>query len=174
MNRFDRNPPRPRTVPALCFVLALALPVSSGCYRYTLVGADPLPTNAEVRARLADGELERLRLDEILEIERQTLEGRVLGNSPDTLLLLVPVLTPQDWTFRESNLNQQVAIPRGSIIELELKELNRKETGLMVGLGVAILGAIVANNLTGFFGGQTEGPGVEKEGIDFIRIPWGR
>ena len=155
MNTFNRNPPRPRAVPALCF--ALALSVSSGCYQYQMVGGDSLPTNAEVRARLATGEFERLHLDEVVELDRRTLEGRVLGHTPDTLMLLVPVITAQDWGFRERELNQQLAIPLSSIIELELKELNRGKTGVMIGFGVAILATIVRDNITGFFGGSNGG-----------------
>jgi hypothetical protein len=152
MNTFNRNPPRPRAVPALCF--ALALSVSSGCYQYKLVGGDSLPTNAEVRARLATGEFERLHLDEVVELDRRTLEGRVLGHTPDTLMLLVPVITAQDWGFRE-------------------RELNRGKTGVMIGFGVAILAMIVRDNITGFFGGRTKAPEPEKDGNFLIRIPWG-
>ena len=44
----------------------------------------------------------------------------------------------------------------------------------MVGFGVAILGAIMADNLTGWFGGRTAAPEPKKDGIGLIRIPWGR
>ena len=165
MSKPDMNAAASRLRWGVPLLLMLALPFASGCYQYAPVAYPTLAVDSEVRAHLSLAEIERLGLNELVPIEARTVEGKVLRNEPDTLALLVRVTSAQDWGFRDRDLNQRLSILWNSILELELKELNRGKTGMLAGIGAAAFISLVVNNLSGWFGGRAEAEAPEKDGI---------
>lgn len=118
-------------------LLAVVLITSVGCYRYQPVRPDEVAVGATVRLRLAETAAERLR--EALndpDLDR-TLDGEVVGQDAGSLLLSVERQV-RSMGYTAKVLAQRVDVPRGDILGLELKELDRTRTGV---IGGAVLAA---------------------------------
>jgi hypothetical protein len=152
------------------------LPVSLlalGCYTYHPVGQADLRPEMPVRAHLSPSQAAELA--EYLPSEADRLiEGTVVENGRDELMLLVPVTTANVRGVREK-LNQRLGIPFDGIVEIEHKELDRGKTAVISVGGVILTGLFLFETLgPGFGGGNSgsEGPRPE-DSIILIRIPIG-
>jgi hypothetical protein len=114
-----------------------------------------------VRVRLSQDAADRL-TDEGVTGTR-LLDGVLLQNGGESLLL------DTDMTAGASRrtLRQRLSIPVGGITEIELKQLDRVKTGVAIGVGVAVVGTVIAAQLAGGFGGD-EDPGPEP---GELRVP---
>jgi hypothetical protein len=124
-------------------VLAI-LTLSAACYRYTPASVDAVPPDTDVRARLSAAEADRL--SEYMPAESRVLEGKVLERNGDSILLLVPVLSELRGN-RVQTLHQRLEVSRSGIVDLELRQLDRGKTGLIMAGGVAAVAAVVVNSV---------------------------
>lgn len=105
------------------------------------------------------------------------ITGVVQGTEQDDLLMSVAVGQRQDG-LRVIDMLQTIRVPRGEILSMELREVNKVGTGLMlagaVGLGVAIVLGIVE----AFGTGDPDNPDPPIEDftgvIGSFSFPWGR
>jgi hypothetical protein len=134
--------------------------LTSGCFQYLPVspGTAP-PVGDEVRARLTEAGLGKL-APEIREQQRGTVvEGQVVEADARALVLAVAVESAGAPARTARELRQRVVIPVADVVELELRQMNRKRTYVVVGGAAALLGALAVTELLGGFGGSTRPPG---------------
>jgi hypothetical protein len=138
-----------------------------GCYTYEPVRLGDVPVGADVRARVSSGEAERLR--EVIGREDRLIEGTVVEDGADELLLDVPVVSAVQR--RGETLNQRLSLPASEILEVELRRLDQLRTGSV--LAVA-LGAGIALLVSQLEGGRGDGPTDPQPPLEMrfpIRIP---
>jgi hypothetical protein len=126
-----------------------------------------------VRAHLSPSQAAEL-ADYLPSQADRMIEGTVVENGRDELMLLVPVTTANIRGVREK-LNQRLGIPFDGIVEIEQKELERGKTAMVSVGGVILTGLFLFETLgPGFGGGNTgsEGPRPE-DSIILLRIPIG-
>ncbi len=152
----------------LLIVVALA---SSGCYTYRTASVEELRPGSQFRARLSATEAERL--EAILPRAVRVIEGTFVEQNGNGLLLEVPV-TSELQGIRVQTLKQRVDVAPAGIVELELKELDRRRTGLVAGIGGVVVGIAVYAQLTKDSRGRTPGTGGGPNESVFagIRIPF--
>jgi len=137
----------------------------SGCYTYQPMQMPQVTPELEVRATITAVEADRLA--EVLGDDVRRIEGSVESiTTGQGLLLRVPVVSSiQRGTA--GSLNQLVEIPGASIVEIEVKELDRTRTGLVFG-SVALAGAVlVLRELTA---GQSDGPNPDPSPLPEDRV----
>ncbi len=104
----------------------------------------------------------------------RVLEGSVVEVDSGRLLLEVPVVTRLEGMHVES-LRQRVEIPAAGLADLELRSLARGRTYSMVGIGVAVIGFVLWDQLLSDARRGTKpppGPPEEDRRVG-IRIPFG-
>jgi hypothetical protein len=138
-----------------------------GCYTYRPASLDDVPPNAHVRALLSAEELGRL--GSVVPIASRYVEGELLERGTGEVLLLVPV-TSDVVGARVQTLHQRVRIPAAGILDLELKQLDRWKTTLVIGAGAAALGGIAVAAFSGTGRSDRPGPG---PGPNELVIPLG-
>jgi hypothetical protein len=144
-----------------------------GCYTYHPVGPADLRPEMPVRATLSPSQAAEL-ADYLPSEADRLIEGTVLGNGRDELMLLVPVTTANVRGIRQK-LNQRLEIPFDGIVEMEHKELDRWKTGIVSVGGVLLTGIFLFETLGPGFGGNnggSEGPRPE-DSIILFRLPIG-
>ena len=77
------------------------------------------------------------------------LTGKLISELSDTVVLEVPAVTQADVGGAIQTLHQRVSIPKGDVIEWEIRTLNRVRTYALVGGAVALVGAILYGALDG-------------------------
>ncbi len=118
-------------------LLALTL---SGCFAYTPVALDSARPGEDVRVRISAEQAREI--DALLLRETQVLDGRLLEVGP-SFLLEVPVASNLQGGAMQS-LNQRIRLDRSGIVGVELRQLDRTRTGIVVGgAGIIVLGAVV-------------------------------
>ena len=118
-------------------LVAAALAVSPGCYKYTPSTIDATPEGAKVQALLStEGQIA---LRERLRVDLRTVEGEFLELRGDTVLLAVQTATVRD-DFGNANLYQRVDIPRSYILRIDQRQFDTPRT---VGLIAVVAGAAV-------------------------------
>lgn len=145
--------PRCRIPVALPTALIVSI---AGCYSY--VPADPgrVPPRSDVRAVVTPDQAARL--DPLLVQGERVVEGELLENGATDLLLLVPVSSDVRGA-RVETLHQRIRLSNADVVQLELRELDRTRTGLLIAGGAALVAGVLIRQLTGDSGGQTGGPG---------------
>jgi hypothetical protein len=136
-----------------------------GCYEYVPVAPSAVPPDAQVRARLTEGEISRLRIREIVPVEDGTIEGRVLRADAGGLGILVPIVGEWGSPYQPRGLGQELRIDISGIVETRQQRLNKLRTGLVTGLGLAIFTSFIIDNVSGWFGSNREVPGPDKDGV---------
>lgn len=145
--------------------LVLVVPLLQGCYVYRSADVSEAPMGARVRARLAPAEAARL---EAFTVEgTRALDGRVEEVVGDSVMMAVTVHSELQGN-RIRNLEQRVQVERSSIIDLELRQLDRGRTAFLVGIGgaVVISAALLKARNTG-----TVNPGPQLPPDDAVWIP---
>lgn len=153
-------------------LLAIAC-ATPGCYRYSTTGVEDLAPGAEVRVRVTPETVTRVR--EQIPAAGPVMEGRLLARTADGLLLAVPVLS-EVRGMRVEALHQRVEVSMPAVLELELRELDRTRTLLVVGGGLTAVAALVIPRLTGEGSSRREDgtpPAESRVGFE-VFIPVGR
>jgi hypothetical protein len=134
--------------------------VTSGCFRYLSVSPSSAPpVGEEVRARLSEGGLVRL-APEIREQQRgSVVEGEVVEADGSALVLAVSLGSEGAPQRSGRDLRQRVVIPVADVMELELRQLDKKRTAVVLGGAATLLGAFAITELFGGFGGSSRPPG---------------
>jgi hypothetical protein len=144
----------------------------AGCYRYLPVTPEAVPPGEAVRIRLTPEEAANF--PDLRLTEGRLLEGRLFHASESMLTLetTVGVNDPQRGTRA---LVQRVEIPRGAMVELERRELDRARTGFLVAGGTAVVTAVVVSQLRKGSGSDDPpgGGGVEATRVPLLRLRWG-
>jgi hypothetical protein len=129
----------------------------------------------KVRARLSASQVEEL--TEVLPTEDRLVEGTVVQNGSQELVLLVPVTTA-NYRGRTETLSQRVGLPWSGVLETELKELDRWKTGILSGVGALAVSLVLYETLgegsSGELPGGGPGPKESRIPIRIFRIPVGR
>ena len=126
MHRFTASP----------FVAAalLFLALSGGCYRYSYVERDTLRPGEEIRVRLNAEEAERV--GDILGRDDRVYDGRVLEAPDSSLTLAIRSFIVQQGGATESG-HQRIVVPRSSVVEMQLRTLDRPRTAGAIVVAVA-------------------------------------
>ena len=107
-------------------LLALALPLATGCYTYTQVGVETVVPGEAVRIRVFEQAVDRLPA----QLERRTqVEGTVVDRDTGRLNLLPELGSPT---------TDPVSLALSDIQAISRRELNKARTWLAVGVGAAL------------------------------------
>ncbi len=136
-------------VVTLC--LASVLPA---CYRYVPASTSNLTPPGEVRLRL--NEAEASRLAGVIAPGTRLVEGQLIEERPDSVMLLVSVFNELQGT-RFVNLSQRMNVARAGIVDVERKTLDQTRTVMAAVAGVVLVGSAVGIIIAGGFD-STQGP----------------
>ena len=122
--------------------LLVLLPFATACYTHAPIAPNAVHPRTSIRARVNAATAEQL--EPLLGVsDARLLSGVVITNSPDTLIVEVPTGVRAEIGSSVQTLNQRVAIPRTSILELESRRIDRLRTGLVVGSASLLAGALI-------------------------------
>jgi hypothetical protein len=100
--------------------------------------------------------------------DARQLDGTIVANGPDTMIVEVPTVMLASVGSSVETLHQRVALPRAAVYELETKRLDRMRTGALLGSVAVIAGVSVIKAVK-------SDPGKEKvpvpPGGNDLRIP---
>ena len=134
MRRLDRYRAVTSAI-ALCVAL-------SACYSYSAVAVSTAPIGERVRVRVSGAEAERL--EPVLGFTDREIEGELLEYADSSIALQVPLpLPPQDGGITE-RAHQRIIIPRADVQDVELRQLDKFRTTVLVGVGVAGVAVAIA------------------------------
>lgn len=150
-----------RTVRVCALLTAL---IASGCFSYHVVSPDEVRPGQDVRLRLTVEE--SARYQDLRLVDPRLLEGELLDAGGAEILVRASI-SAGDPTRGTRVLVQDVSVPRSGILEVELRELDKTKTGLLVGGGGAVIMAAVLRSGAG--SGRRRGPGDEV--LEARRIP---
>jgi hypothetical protein len=162
-----------KSLTAVCALLVL-----SGCYTYTPIDASVAPPGEEIRVYVTRaGQTELAEIVGDNGVAGAAITGVVQGLEDDDLLMRVAVGQRQEG-FRVIDMLQTIRVPRGEIISMERREVNKVGTGLVLAGGVALGIGVVLGIMEAFGTGEPENgePPVEDFTWTFGRFsfPWGR
>lgn len=135
------------------------------------VGAAPVGT--EVRMLVTRAGAQEAEAAGALNGAEPTLEGTIVAQEGEDLLVRVPVAVRTDG-FVENTIQQSVRVPMGEIVSFQRKELNTGATALTLGavaVGGAALFAFIVKPLAGF-GNEGEPPPDEFFDIVSFSLPF--
>ena len=128
--------------------LLVVLPFLAACYTHAPIEPNELRSRTSIRARVNAATAEQL--EPLLGVSNaRVLNGVVITTSPDTLIVEVPTGVRTEIGSSVQTLNQRVAIPRASIVELETRRIDRLRTGLVVGSASLLAGALIYGAVRG-------------------------
>ena len=133
----------------LRLVLSATLAASTGCYAYLESPAARPAAGGDVRVVLAEDRTGALR--GLLGEPVAAVTGRLVGDAPDSLIVLVATVT-----YRSGGVNEwkgeRVAIPRSLVTSVSGRQFSAGRTGLLV--GALALAGLAARTL---FSGTSDG-----------------
>ena len=129
-------------------VAPLLLLSLSACYTYAPVQPASVANGASVRARVSATAAERI-APLIGVSDARLLMGRFAGTDAGGFLVEVPTTTQVGPAGSLQSLAQRISIPRGDLLEIETRTLNRGRTAAVVGAAAVIAGATAVNVLRG-------------------------
>jgi hypothetical protein len=141
---------------------------AGGCYTFEPVGIGDLQPEMQVRARLSA--IQAGEVSDLIPGDDRLIEGEVIENDPQRLLLLVPVANA-NRRGRFETLNQRLELPHDGLLEVELRKLDRWKTGGLTAAGAFVIGYVLYRTLTGGSSGNT--PGGSGGGPQDSWIPFG-
>ena len=145
--------------------MSLAL---SACYAYTAAPPSGARLGERVRVRISGAEADRL--ESMLGQSGRTIEGDLLEQADSSISLGVTLPYQLDATTMPSRAQQRIVIPRTELQELQLRQLDKVRTSLLVGIGVAGVVAIAASKGSSLLGGGGAG-GSPNERRDPVMTP---
>ena len=152
--------PRIRRISPVLLLLA-----GAGCYTYTPATLPELRPGETVRTLLSREQI--VDLDGIVTISGRQLTGRVVGLTEGRVLIDVPVAGSVGGSPIRT-LNQRVALAPEGILEVERRNLDGVRTALVVGGAVAVVGALVAWQISESENSPVRNP---REPPDASRVP---
>lgn len=150
--------------------LTLLVLAFAGCYRYVPADRTALTPGRDVRVRI--NEAESSRFATILPDGARLVEGTVIQNGADTLLLDVPVAS-NVLGSRVETINQRLDFSRAGIVDIELRQLDRIKTAIVVGGGGGLGLFVLIKGLQGAFRGGDDNDNLPGDDIVvpvFLRI----
>ena len=153
--------------------LLLILPLASACYTYAPLHTSSLQTGTIVRARINAATAESI--EPLLGVtDARVLIGTVVATSADSVMLDVPTVAMAQVGNSMQRLNQRVALPRSSFVDIESRQLDRFKTGAVV-VATTVLATAFILRSTVRDPGMESGPGTGG-GTDIrlftVRIGW--
>ena len=134
-------------MPRLLRPLGLLL-FTTGCFSYLPVtSASDVHPGLSVRARVSPTASARI-APLLGATEARRLDGTLISQSADTLIVEVPIVMQDAREFGHTP-NQRVSIPRGDLLELEVRRIDRLRTGALAGGAAIVIGSILVNALQG-------------------------
>jgi hypothetical protein len=134
----------------------LAATTLSGCYTYVPSGLGEIRPEEDVRVRLDPGEATRL--ESFVKRGTRAVEGKVVEQNGDSLLLLVESHSELRGD-RVQTLHQRVQVAHSGVLDVELRRLDKGRTYMATGIAVAALAVIASKTIFGDGGGDGDGPG---------------
>ena len=151
--------------------LLAVLTFAGGCYSYHVVPVNEVAPGQDVRVRISAAEA--VRLGELIERGDRSLDGRLLENSDSQVVLGISSVTQTTALTAvqdpSGQLFQRIAVPREGLLELEVRTLDKRRTGIMVGLLAAVSATVAYTQ----FNHQSAINEKGKGGGQVIRIPVG-
>jgi len=141
---------------AIAMTAALGVCVLSGCYAYVPSTVGEVAPQQKVRLRLSPDQASRL--NAFVKPESRTLDGTVVSQTADSLLLLVPGRTELTGT-RVETFHQRVEVGKAGILDVDTRRLDRQKTYLLGGLIAATAAAVAIRQLKGPGGSALVPPG---------------
>ena len=121
---------------------------TTGCFSYIPVtSVSDVGPGISVRARVSPTASARI-APLLGATDARLLDGTLISQSADTLIVEVPIVMQDAREFGHTP-NQRVSIPRGDLIELEVRRLDRLRTGAIAGGAAIVIGGILVNSLRG-------------------------
>ena len=146
-----------------------AATVLSGCFSYIPIEPGDVEPGLAVRARVSP--TASARIAPLLGApDARRLDGRFISHSADTLIVEVPTVMLENREFGRTP-NQRVSIPRGELVELEVRKLDRWRTAGIVGGAAIVLGVTLTKALKGEPGKEPLPGGGGTDAIVF-RFVW--
>ncbi len=164
------TPSIPRWFSMLASLLAVSF--GFGCYTFTPVLNTP-PVGSDVRATVTNEEA--LRLSDLTGQLTQTLDGRLMGATDDSVFISIVTFRVASEISGSRQLRQSIPIPRHGLEAFEARTLSALRTGIAGMLAATGVALVVRQVVVG--GGNTND---EDDGepigtlIPLIRIPIGR
>ena len=131
--------------------------VATGCYTYTPVQPTSVTPGAGVRARVSASAAERI-APLVGVNDARLLTGTFVGTDAAGFLVEVPTTSQVGTAGSFQSLAQRISIPRGDLLELETRTLDRTRTAVVVG-GVAIIAGSTAAAILRANAGSERPPG---------------
>jgi hypothetical protein len=153
-----------RPIVTICGTILL-----SGCFSYIPIEPGDLEPGLAVRARVSASASARI-APLLGASEARRLDGRLISQAADTLIVEVPTVMLENREFGRTP-NQRVSIPRGDLVELEVRKLDRWRTMGIVGGAAVVLGVTLTKALKGGPGKEPLPGGGGTDAIVF-RIAW--
>ncbi len=153
-----------RPIVTICGTMLL-----SGCFSYIPIEPGDVEPGLTVRARVSPSASARI-APLLGASEARRLDGRLISQAADTLIVEVPTVMLENREFGRTP-NQRVSIPRGDLVELEVRRLDRWRTIGIVGGAAVVLGVTLTKALKGEPGKEPLPGGGGTDAIVF-RIAW--
>jgi hypothetical protein len=157
---------------SICCLGVAPVVLLAGCYRYVPADLSAVQPGREVRVRVSETESNRFAA--VLTPGVRVLEGEVVELTGQSVLLQVPVAA-MDQGSRIETLSQRLDVSRSGILDVELRQIDKTKTGLLVGGAIAIGGFILVKSLSGAFSSDEEDGGTPGTDIlvpIFLRLRW--
>ena len=154
---------------SLAILLTVALVAAGGCYSYHVVPVNEVTPGQDVRIRISAAEAARL--GDLIDRGDRSLDGQLLENTEGQVVLGVSNVSQSTALTAvqdpSGHLMQRIAVPRESLLELEVRTLNRTKTAVVVGLLAAVSATVAYTQFTHENAANEKGKG----GSHAIRIP---
>ena len=150
-------------------VFFLASLFLSGCFTYIPIDPGEVEPGLDVRARVSSSASARI-APLIGSTDARRLDGKLITRAGDTLIVEVPTVMLHNREFGQTP-NQRVSIPRGELVELEVRKMDRWRTMGLVGGAAVVLGVTLTKALKGEPGKEPLPGGGGTDAIVF-RIAW--
>jgi hypothetical protein len=146
----------------------LLCPLLVGCYTYAPIEPASAPVGTEVRAQISGAASDRI-APIIQSFNTRVLTGKIDENKSGDMVLEVPTGARLNTGDNVLPLVQRVPLQRGDLVQLEMRRLDTRRTGFLIGaIGAAVIaGSYIA--LQGNGGGSGTAPG--DGGNPVNRIP---
>jgi hypothetical protein len=145
---------------AVCLLVLFLLPSLGGCYTYATMPVDQVPVGADVRARISGAEADRL-TQELGREQDRVITGELVDKRESDLLLTVPSLIHSSVASND-RVYQKLSIPRSSILEMDVRRLDKWKSGGLMALAAALVTVIAVRQ----FGGNGNPSGSGKGGTN--------
>jgi hypothetical protein len=134
------------------------LVVTAACFEYTTVRPELAQVGRPVRVHLTEPGFSRLSAEAAGALPHlgRVIEGDLVEATGQQMLVAVRV--GWDPSVEGDRLQQRLAIPIADIWQVEVRQLNKTKTALIVAGATVAVGSIIVSTIHGQYGGTTIGP----------------